>query len=125
MTTVSAVFQGKSAPQKFSHVVNSRSPIWPCECKMRRLRPESRSAEDLSAQPLAAAGSDRRGAVLMEEDFGQVGPRERQIIDLLLQGCDNSENRRSVHAASDQDVVEGAGRRAGWKREAAVDGRQG
>src|ERR1035441_5283805 len=29
-----------------------------------------------------------------------------------------SENRRSVHAASDQDVVEGAGRRAGWKREA-------
>ena len=36
-----------------------------------------------------------------------------------------SENRRWADAASDQDVVKGAGRGAGGKREAAVDGREG
>src|SRR3982074_2095639 len=35
----------------------------------------------------------------MEEKFNQVGPRERQIIDLLLQGCDNSEIARDLHIA--------------------------
>jgi DNA-binding NarL/FixJ family response regulator len=35
----------------------------------------------------------------MEEKFEQVGPRERQIIDLLLQGCDNSEIARDLNIA--------------------------
>ena len=35
----------------------------------------------------------------MEEKFNQVGPRERQIIDLLLQGCDNSEIARDLNIA--------------------------
>jgi DNA-binding NarL/FixJ family response regulator len=35
----------------------------------------------------------------MEEKFNQVGPRERQIIDLLLQGCDNSEIARQLNIA--------------------------
>jgi len=37
--------------------------------------------------------------VIMEEKFSQVGPRERQIIDLLLQGCDNSEIARDLNIA--------------------------
>src|ERR1700682_6296828 len=44
-------------------------------------------------------GSHRSGAVFMEEKFNQVGPRERQIIDLLLQGCDNSEIARDLNIA--------------------------
>jgi DNA-binding NarL/FixJ family response regulator len=35
----------------------------------------------------------------MEQNIGQVGPREQQIIDLLLQGCDNSEIARDLHIA--------------------------
>lgn len=39
------------------------------------------------------------GAVFMEDTFEQVGLRERQIIDLLLQGCDNSEIARDLNIA--------------------------
>jgi DNA-binding NarL/FixJ family response regulator len=35
----------------------------------------------------------------MAENFDGVGPRERQIIELLLQGCDNSEIARDLHIA--------------------------
>jgi len=35
----------------------------------------------------------------MEEKFNEVGPRERQVIDLLLQGCDNSEIARDLNIA--------------------------
>src|SRR5512135_2980047 len=35
----------------------------------------------------------------MEEKFAQVGPREQQIINLLLQGCDNSEIARDLNIA--------------------------
>jgi DNA-binding NarL/FixJ family response regulator len=35
----------------------------------------------------------------MEQEFGQVGPRERQIVNLLLQGCDNSEIARQLNIA--------------------------
>jgi DNA-binding NarL/FixJ family response regulator len=35
----------------------------------------------------------------MEEKFAEVGQRERQIINLLLQGCDNSEIARDLHIA--------------------------
>jgi DNA-binding NarL/FixJ family response regulator len=35
----------------------------------------------------------------MEEKLAQVGQRERQIINLLLQGCDNSEIARDLHIA--------------------------
>ena len=35
----------------------------------------------------------------MEEIQEDVGPRERQIIDLLLQGCDNSEIARDLNIA--------------------------
>jgi DNA-binding NarL/FixJ family response regulator len=37
--------------------------------------------------------------VPMEEYFSQLGPRERQIVDLLLQGCDNSEIARDLNIA--------------------------
>jgi DNA-binding NarL/FixJ family response regulator len=35
----------------------------------------------------------------MEEKFEQVGPRDRQIINLLLQGCDNAEIARDLNIA--------------------------
>src|SRR5271155_3908815 len=44
------------------------------------------------------SASDRCSA-FMEEQFSQVGPRERQIINLLLQGCDNSEIARDLNIA--------------------------
>jgi DNA-binding NarL/FixJ family response regulator len=35
----------------------------------------------------------------MEENYSHMGPRERQIVDLLLQGCDNSEIARDLNIA--------------------------
>jgi DNA-binding NarL/FixJ family response regulator len=35
----------------------------------------------------------------MEEKFNDVRPREQQIIELLLQGCDNSEIARDLNIA--------------------------
>src|ERR1039458_8420384 len=35
----------------------------------------------------------------MDEQFSQMGIRERQVIDLLLQGCDNSEIARDLNIA--------------------------
>jgi DNA-binding NarL/FixJ family response regulator len=35
----------------------------------------------------------------MEEQFTQVGPREQQIIELLLQGCDNAQIARDLNMA--------------------------
>ncbi|MGA3086959.1 MAG: LuxR C-terminal-related transcriptional regulator [Terriglobales bacterium] len=35
----------------------------------------------------------------MEDRFEQIGPREQQIIDLLLQGCENSEIARDLNIA--------------------------
>ncbi len=35
----------------------------------------------------------------MDEMFSQMGIRERQIVDLLLQGCDNSEIARDLNIA--------------------------
>ncbi|MGO8986302.1 MAG: response regulator transcription factor [Terriglobales bacterium] len=35
----------------------------------------------------------------MEEKFDRMGPRERQIVELLLQGCDNSEIARDLKIA--------------------------
>ena len=35
----------------------------------------------------------------MEENINQMGTRERQIVDLLLQGCDNSEIARDLNIA--------------------------
>src|SRR5580658_10084449 len=40
-----------------------------------------------------------RVQVVMNEDFNHIGPRERQIIDLLLQGCDNAEIARDLNMA--------------------------
>src|SRR5271169_7006088 len=48
---------------------------------------------------MRAAGAHRSGAMFMEEIFNQVGPRDRQIIELLLQGCDNSEIARDLNMA--------------------------
>src|ERR1039457_416339 len=63
-------------------------------------RPESRCVQG----PGFRAASRRPGRVgqvqvLMEEKFSQVGTRERQIVDLLLQGCDNSEIARDLNIA--------------------------
>ena len=35
----------------------------------------------------------------MDEQLNRVGRRERQIIDLLLQGCDNSEIAQDLNIA--------------------------
>ena len=35
----------------------------------------------------------------MEERIEQMGPREQKIVDLLLQGCDNSEIARDLNIA--------------------------
>ena len=35
----------------------------------------------------------------MDEKIDQMAPRERQIVDLLLQGCDNSEIARDLNMA--------------------------
>ncbi len=40
-----------------------------------------------------------RVQVVMDENFNHIGPRERQIIDLLLQGCDNGEIARDLNMA--------------------------
>jgi DNA-binding NarL/FixJ family response regulator len=59
-------------------------------------RPESRSAE---GPDFGACVWVDQVCIFMEEKFSQVGPRERQIIDLLLQGCDNSEIARDLNIA--------------------------
>jgi DNA-binding NarL/FixJ family response regulator len=35
----------------------------------------------------------------MENDSGQMGPREQQLVELLLQGCDNAEIARDLNIA--------------------------
>ena len=35
----------------------------------------------------------------MQETLRPMGPKERKIIDLLLQGCENSEIARDLHIA--------------------------
>ena len=35
----------------------------------------------------------------MDENIGQGAPREKQIVELLLQGCDNAEIARNLHIA--------------------------
>src|ERR1700723_3404847 len=58
----------------------------------------SRSLVAISFGPDAATGASFEHSY-MEEKFTQVGPRERQIINLLLQGCDNSEIARDLNIA--------------------------
>src|SRR5271165_817565 len=67
---------------------------------MRHKDPNSRLPEgDPVSWPLPPPGRVGQGAVSMEEKFNQVGTRERQIIELLLQGCDNSEIARDLNIA--------------------------
>jgi DNA-binding NarL/FixJ family response regulator len=37
--------------------------------------------------------------MFMDKKFNQLAPRERQVIDLLLQGCDNAEIARDLNMA--------------------------
>jgi DNA-binding NarL/FixJ family response regulator len=46
-----------------------------------------------------AVGWHWQGVVFMEEKFGHVGPREQQVVELLLQGCDNSEIAKDLNIA--------------------------
>src|ERR1700687_1461603 len=57
-------------------------------------RPESRLESHLRRP-----GRVGQVQCFMEERFSQVGPRERQIINLLLQGCDNSEIAKDLNIA--------------------------
>ncbi|MGA2424390.1 MAG: helix-turn-helix transcriptional regulator [Terriglobales bacterium] len=66
---------------------------------MRRKDPNPDAPRGTVSAPLATTGAHRSGAVIMEEKFDQVAPRERQIIDLLLQGCDNAEIARDLNIA--------------------------
>jgi DNA-binding NarL/FixJ family response regulator len=49
--------------------------------------------ESVSFQPRASSqGNDANsGGELMKEQAVRLGPREQQIVELLLQGCDNAE----------------------------------
>jgi DNA-binding NarL/FixJ family response regulator len=66
---------------------------------MRRRDPNSDTPREHGSAPLAASEPRRSGEVFMEEKFEQVDPRDRQIINLLLQGCDNSEIARDLNIA--------------------------
>jgi DNA-binding CsgD family transcriptional regulator len=58
-----------------------------------RIGPDCRFAT--AGGPPSASGEVQ----CMEENTVPLGQRERQIIDLLLQGCDNSEIARDLHIA--------------------------
>ena len=67
-------------------------------------RPESRPCPRGWLQcHLRQPGRVRQVEYLMflstEQEYEGVGPRERQIIELLLQGCDNSEIARDLKIA--------------------------
>src|SRR5271166_4564220 len=66
---------------------------------MRRKDPNPDAPRGLGFSAIYPAEACRTGAVTMEEKFSHVGPRERQIIDLLLQGCDNAEIARDLNIA--------------------------
>ncbi len=66
---------------------------------MRRKGPNPDASRDLVQEPLTATGAFIGQVQCMEENYSQMGPRERQIIDLLLQGCDNSEIARDLNIA--------------------------
>jgi hypothetical protein len=69
-------------------------------CKMRRKDPNPDVPRGLGfSATLPAIGGAVRCRLDMEDKFNQVGPRERQIIDLLLQGCDNAEIARDLNIA--------------------------
>src|ERR1700730_10860722 len=46
---------------------------------------------DLVVQPHAMARRCKKRGILMKEQAVRLGPREQQIVELLLQGCDNAE----------------------------------
>jgi DNA-binding NarL/FixJ family response regulator len=59
----------------------------------------SNGPEKACFQPLAWENQYSQVQAVMEENFSQVSPRERQIVDLLLQGCDNAEIARDLNMA--------------------------
>src|SRR5208283_3926316 len=66
----------------------------------RSRRHESRCVQGLVFRASCGVwGASVRCVFFMEENFIQIGPRERQIIDLLLQGCDNAEIARDLNMA--------------------------
>jgi hypothetical protein len=48
---------------------------------------------------LAQGQKNTPGEVTMKETAVRLGPREQQIADLLLQGCDNDEIAKQLHMA--------------------------
>lgn len=88
----------------FLQLVNIETSDLAARMQNETQRPESRCTDGLDR--LATCGGQGASLrcqvsmqVIMEEKFSQVGPRERQIIDLLLQGCDNSEIARDLNIA--------------------------
>ena len=55
--------------------------------------PANSQATTISAPSERIRGDEAHHATkrLMEQQFGSLGPRERQVVKLLLQGCDNAE----------------------------------
>jgi hypothetical protein len=88
----------KQGNMLFPHLIYQKWEVWPRACKKVRQIPET---DDHRTFVLSNLGSGIRwkGAVLMDEEIKEVAPRERQIIDLLLQGCDNSEIARDLNIA--------------------------
>jgi DNA-binding NarL/FixJ family response regulator len=46
---------------------------------------------NVSASGTYNYGEERKRGSLMKEQIVRLGPREQQIVELLLQGCDNAE----------------------------------
>jgi DNA-binding NarL/FixJ family response regulator len=64
------------------------------------VKPNPRCAPALAVATLVGdPGAHLPGGKSMDEQFSQMGIRERQIVELLLQGCDNSEIARDLNIA--------------------------
>jgi DNA-binding NarL/FixJ family response regulator len=66
---------------------------------MRQKDPNPDATGELGLSAICRDRGAYQVQCFMEENFGQMGPRERQIIDLLLQGCDNAEIARDLNIA--------------------------
>jgi len=57
------------------------------------------SGTRLARVPAVPEGHFAQGGVRMEDRFVRLGPREEQIAELLLQGCDNTEIAKQLRMA--------------------------
>src|SRR6266446_584927 len=83
------------------HAMNfGRTPnIWSIQCFGCRRAPTARAYFHPDQRPTRARTTCNEGEVGMKENSIRLGPREQQIAELLLQGCDNAEIARQLKMA--------------------------